>query len=283
MADQLQPRPESNKNLQKVVQNSMGDSWWCKLWEFFSTNRSRVPLKLLVPFYVWPDAAKFALLAKGGHAVKAIIVGPTSGPPAVDDPNTSLYNDVYGCLATKGVGLLGYVHISYGRRPVAEVLDDISLWYSSYGSKLLGIFVDEVDSVDILASKRYIEAVRSRLSSLRSGQTLVLNPGTALDHAVCGLADIVLTFENSMDVWFKEEQNSLRGQLPPRCQCATAATVHSTGHMTQQQVSLQFSRAAQLGYSYVFFTDGRMPDPWAVIPSYWGSLASTALGGREEG
>lgn len=40
---------------------------------------------------------------------------------------------------------------------------------------------------DIAASKRYVRALRAEMDSQKSGQCLVLNPGSALDPSVCEL------------------------------------------------------------------------------------------------
>lgn len=261
---------------------SMHDSWWCKLWQSMFPSRPAAEVQLLVPFYVWPDAVKFAELAEGGDKVKAVIVGPTSGPPTADDPNTGLYTQLFGRLVKGGIGLVGYVHVSYGRRPMAKVLDEIKLWYSGYGSILSGIFVDEIDSTDIETTRRHVISIRKILDTQKTGQILVLNPGSALDHSVCKLVDIVLSFENSMAVWCAEQPNSTRGQLPSACGCTTAAAVHSTGGLTQKQVTQQLLRASDLGYSHVYFTDGSMPNPWATLPSYWRSQVTAVLQCQDE-
>lgn len=85
---------------------------------------------------LWIDWIGY-LQAEGGNKVKAVIVGPTSGPPIADDPNTDLYTTLFGRLAAAGVGLVGYIHVSYGQRPVSEVRGShfarrvITIWVSA--------------------------------------------------------------------------------------------------------------------------------------------------------
>mmetsp|Transcript_13883 Transcript_13883/g.41923 ORF Transcript_13883/g.41923 Transcript_13883/m.41923 type:complete len:295 (+) Transcript_13883:570-1454(+) len=265
-------------------------------------------LSLLVPFYCWPEALTFGEMAAAGALVTAVVTGGASGPPEAGGEWDSLYHDMFGRLAGAGVRLVGYVHADYGKRPLDQVLDDIALWYASYGHLLSGIFVDEVDSVNVTTSQRYLAAVKRAMKSHKATQILVLNPGVAVDAKISDLADIVLTFENSMAVWAAEKQFSRRGRLggggdvanratlegaaarageqgfldASRAGAApattTAAAVHSTGPLTQKQIVKQMHRAAQLGYRHLHLTDGVPPDPWAALPSYWRQLVVAVNG-----
>ena len=56
----------------------------------------------------------------------------------------------------------------------------------------------------------------------------------------------------------------------------TAALVYGNGSLDATTLKRQMLRAQLLGYSYVYFTDGTMPDPWAKLPAYF-STELTAL------
>ncbi len=77
-----------------------------------------------------------------------VITGADSGPPepCAGSAVADLYHATFRRLAKSGVRAVGYVHTSYGRRTLQEVLSDIVVWYAEYGECLSGIFVDEVVS-----------------------------------------------------------------------------------------------------------------------------------------
>lgn len=74
----------------------------------------------------------------------------------------------------------------------------------------------------------------------------------------CTQADIVLTFEDTWDVWLKEAKSSRRGRTAAGSSAATfetAVAVHGTGALSAADVAAQLRRARQLGYAYAYFTD----------------------------
>ena len=40
------------------------------------------------------------------------------------------------------------------------------------------------------------------------------------------------------------------------------------------QIVKELRRALDLGYRHVYLTEGKLPDPWAALPSYWRQLVA---------
>lgn len=85
----------------------------------------------------------------------------------------------------------------------------------------------------------------------------------------CLQADVVLTFEGPYSDWLSTGlPRSGVKQLSTAAK--TAALVYGGESLDAATLKRQMLRAQLLGYSYVYFTDGTMPDPWAELPAYFG-------------
>lgn len=229
------------------------------------------PLILLLPLYVYPQPAVYSELAKAGASAVAIVTGPNSGPPDANSRNITAYNSAFQQLTNGGVQLAGYVYMSYAQRPVDDTLSDIRDWYAQHGDQLAGIFVDEAAvevTPDVIS---YYTALRQEVKSHGAAQLLIVNPGVVLDKRLSQLADVVLSFENNLQAWNAVGITAGRGlsALLPQGGPKTAAVVHSTGSLSTATLQMQMLRASLLGYSYAYFTDGLMPNPYGQLPSYF--------------
>lgn len=234
-------------------------------------------VSLLVPAYIWPDPGVYSQLAEAGPSAIVIITGANSGPPEPGHPRTDLYRRTFGQLASSGVRLIGYVHTSYGQRPLQEVIQAVQHWYAGYGECLSGIFVDEASCKATHESVTYSAALRKSVKAHGDQQLLALNPGTAIDAQLAQQADIVLTFEDTWDMWLREPKSSRRGRVAAGgsgAQPAPAVAVHGTSVLSAAEVTAQLRRAQQLGYAYAFFTDAALPNPWGTLPAYWQQLVA---------
>jgi hypothetical protein len=81
-------------------------------------------------------------------------------------------------------------------------------------------------------------------------------------------ADVVLTFEGPYSDWVATglPRSGIK-QMPDAVK--TAALVYGNGSLDAETLKRQMLRAQLLGYSYVYFTDGTMPDPWGQLPAYF--------------
>lgn len=96
-------------------------------------------MRTLVPLYTWAgDSATYAArLAKLDSDDVAVVTSTNNGPLPT---NTDLMQHIAEAQA-KGVTVLGYVPVNYGKRSFGDVLDDVIAWHRVYG--VTRIFADE--------------------------------------------------------------------------------------------------------------------------------------------
>jgi hypothetical protein len=104
------------------------------------------PQRILVPAYFYPSrdgmTAWKELLASANETPVVAIVNPASGPGRRADPN---YEEVFRLAKSSKATLIGYVTLSYARRPAAEVYAEVDAWVKFYPG-IQGIFFDEQPS-----------------------------------------------------------------------------------------------------------------------------------------
>ncbi|HZY84319.1 MAG TPA: spherulation-specific family 4 protein [Gemmataceae bacterium] len=220
-------------------------------------------LRLLVPAYFYPAgeglAEWFRLIESAGPAGTVVIANTSSGPGDKVDPN---YAKVLERARQKKVVVLGYVSTKYGKRPLAEVKDDVDRWARFYPGTQ-GIFFDEQasDADQVLYYAALYEYVRKD----RGLALVVSNPGAVCteEYLARPTADVACLFETT------KELNAYRhpawaSRYPPNRFAALACKVEGVERMKQ---ALNDAVAKKIGYCYV--TDGRGDNPWGRLPRYW--------------
>ena len=90
------------------------------------------------------------------------MINPASGPGSTILPDSNWIREITKLNNYKNVHPIGYVTISYGKRPLDAVTEDIShyaQWASGDpGLMIQGIFVDEVPNI---ANEHNVDVVRS--------------------------------------------------------------------------------------------------------------------------
>lgn len=193
------------------------------------------------------------------------MINPGSGPgPSVD---AAYPPQVVKCKAA-GVPVFGYVHSKgadgiYGNRPLAEVKADIDKHIAWYG--VTGIFVD-CTSTDRAKLPYYTELCAYIHAK---GLQVCLNPGSAGPEEHADMADYVMVAEN---YWVRYKL-----QVPPAwwLKPIHAGKLWHVMHACpaadlQAAVDLARSRGAGLVYP----TDDVMPNPYNLLPSYFGALVA---------
>ena len=144
-------------------------------------------MKPVVPLYIHPlaDPAAWRSAAACGPPLN-VVVNVHNGPGSAPDPS---YAEATRALAEAGVGMLGYVYLSYGTRPLADVLDDVARW-SAY--PVTGAFLDCAPADAYAAGQIRLVVRACRRAGMR---TVLLNPGMPADPVYHGMADGVGTFE----------------------------------------------------------------------------------------
>ncbi len=104
------------------------------------------PVHLLVPAYFYPAGPALKdwkqLFDAAGTVPLAAIVNPDSGPGKRADVN---YKEIFSRAKNSKLTLLGYVTLSYGKRPISAVKADVDSWLYFY-PEVHGIFFDEQPS-----------------------------------------------------------------------------------------------------------------------------------------
>jgi hypothetical protein len=102
---------------------------------------------------------------------------------------------------------------------------------------------------------------------------VVLNPGTVPHPGYSGIADVLVTFEDTA-----QRYRQSRPATGPTGPAATCHLVHGAPVATHRDV---LARAVRLGAGYAFVTDRTLPNPWDRLPSGWADTAeNTAEGGH---
>ena len=102
-----------------------------------------------------------------------------------------------------------------------------------------------------------------------------MSPSAHKNRMHCSQADVVLTFEGPYGDWLPTGLPR-SGVKQISTSAKTAALVYGGESLDAATLKRQMLRAQILGFSYVYFTDGTMPDPWAKLPAYF-DTALTAL------
>ncbi|MEV7614644.1 spherulation-specific family 4 protein [Streptomyces sp. NPDC089799] len=160
---------------------------------------------LLVPYYEHPaeQPAAWAALVRAADRLHSVVVNPANGPGDAPD---AAFAAAAARLRDAGVAVLGYVDTDYGRRPHADVVQELLRhrdWYATDGA-----FLDQAAAgAECLPHYRRL-AVAARAAGAR---TLVLNHGTHPHHpGFAEIADLLVTFEGPWEVY----RDAAAGALP---------------------------------------------------------------------
>ncbi|MFF3610944.1 spherulation-specific family 4 protein [Streptomyces sp. NPDC002580] len=149
------------------------------------------PKNLLVPYYEHPFVrpAEWDALLAAAPRLYAVVLNPASGP---GDHLDRGFAAIAGRLRAAGVRVLGYADTDYGRRPVADVVVDLTRHRDWYGTD--GAFLDQAAAVE--GGLGYYRRLAAEARELGGGG-LVLNHGTAPHPSYAGIADVLVTFEGT--------------------------------------------------------------------------------------
>ncbi len=217
---------------------------------------------LLVPAYFGPGReADWIRLATAAATVPVIAIANVANGPGASRRDD--YQRVITRVRENGGRVVGYVHTTYGRRPTAEVVDDIDRWSTLY--PLDGIFVDEMTNDGTSPGLQYYRDLREHVRTLHPDWLVIGNPGTGTreSYLTTPTADLLVTFEHhtgypafAPDPWTRRHAAESFGHL---CYGVSPAAT-----MAQY---LNLARPRGAGWIYV--TDDALPNPWDRLPAYW--------------
>ncbi|HZW35002.1 MAG TPA: spherulation-specific family 4 protein [Isosphaeraceae bacterium] len=220
---------------------------------------------VLVPAYVYPAGAGRAvwdqLAASARSITLEVIVNPASGPGRARDPN---YVAAVDRLRAVGGRVLGYVHTSYGKRPLAAVEQDVRSYLQFYGVD--GFFIDEMANTP--QALGYYESLYRSIKRLNPSFKVVGNPGTPYtlpDYLKA--VDTLVIFEGSAAAYAEYRPMGPAPWVanhPPGRFANLVYAVHDAKAMHQA-----LGEARKTNAGSVFITNDTLPNPYRGLPSYW--------------
>jgi len=236
--------------------------------------------QIAVPAYFLPDDSNdWSGLLRNVPPANVIVINPQDGPGAnpVDTAQVR-------AARAKGARVIGYVYTRWANsltdslhngvkdRALAAVEDDINGYYNLYPN-LDGIFLDEVTS-DCDSAQSYYQPLYNYIKGAHPNATVVVNPGNHVPSCYLSVADIVVTFEDSLTVY--QDQNKWLSENRDWETPANAGRIWHIVHTasaSQLGTALQLSRERNAGYVFVTNrTDTQ--DTYGALPSYFDTEAA---------
>jgi hypothetical protein len=205
-----------------------------------------------VPWYIHPaeDPAAWQALAVSAPRPSFVVVNVHDGPGEADDP---WYPEALRLL--RGVRLVGYVDVDYGRRPRAEVSRDVCAWLDVH--KVGGVMFDQLpsDAAGVARCASYVSDAR------RAGAGFVVgNPGVEPVLGYLAMLDVTCVFEGPAAAYADFRPSAALARVP------RARVWHLVHGCPPEDLAAVTARAAGLGAGHAFVTDRTFPNPWAGFP-----------------
>ena len=216
-------------------------------------HASSAPIGIVVPLYSYPTSGSWTAVIQAKQAYPnvpvIVVVSPGSGPGGSQDAN---YVQGIKELQAAGIKVLGYVDTGYGSDSISSVEAKVDLWEAWYAPN--GIFFDRMNNVP--GYEGYYSSLGSYVHSLGMGTTMG-NPGTSVPDSYVGTLDILNVFES--------------GYLPALSFITYPGYAPTSFATMSYGVGLDsaFISGAQGLVSWVYLTDGTLPDPYSSLPSYF--------------
>lgn len=232
---------------------------------------SAAAVELLVPAYFYPAGSGLTywnqLAASALRAPVTAILNPNSGPGAAVDP---AYVSVTTNLRNAGGKVIGYVHTSYGARPLAAVTQDILAYRDMYAVD--GFFIDEMGNDGSSSSLNYYSAVHDYIKALNPAYRVVGNPGTTTREIYLSrpTADAVVVFEDNYRAYRRYSPDAWNAAYPS---ARLGHLVHTTSDLNAARNALNLAIQRNAGLFYAT-SDKLLPNPWDSLPSYWNGLVT---------
>ncbi len=221
--------------------------------------------RMAIPSYFGPGPL-WTKLGAATPRVGLAIINPNSGPGDAIRPD---YVAQVKATQARGVTVLGYVHTSYGKRPLTEIHSEIVRFRQWYGVN--GIFFDEVTNDD--AGLPYYLQCRAAARAGHPEAVVVINPGTPVTEGYMQAADVVLTFENDYSSYVKRAPDAPWVAHYPAARFLHL--VYGAPDVGAMRKAVALGKQRHAGWMYV--TPGTLPNPWNLLPdgAYWtGELAA---------
>lgn len=256
---------------------------------FTACGAAPLAQRLGVPSYWYPSTSPgypWARAVVSSPPLDLVIINPDSGPGARAD--AEYVAQVARAHESLTLSVIGYVHTSYGKRPVADVHADVAAFYAWYGVD--GIFVDEVssDAADapyfaelsaFIRGQRAPDAARGA-GKVRAGAStalVVFNPGTDIDEAFEQSFDIVMSFEGPLTDYLKFEPAPWLRNVTLIAPERVWHCIHSVPELRANAtgpLADAIARSKGLNAGWIYATNETLPNPYEGLPGegFWEDL-----------
>ncbi|UNO42498.1 spherulation-specific family 4 protein [Streptomyces sp. MST-110588] len=213
------------------------------------------PQRLLVPLYEHPADRPEAWrrLIEAAPGLYGVVLNPCNGPGQAPDP---AFAEVAGALRAAGVRRLGYADTAYGRRPHAEVVQDLLRhrdWYATDGA-----FFDQAAPGPEFLPHYGRLAVAARAVG---ATTVVLNHGLHPHPRYLDVADLLVTFEDDWAAYESADVPPWTAGHPPERFCHLIHGVPDGCARAAAELSRRRGAAVHCA------VPGTHPHPWDALPS----------------
>ncbi|PNY27994.1 Spherulin-4 [Tolypocladium capitatum] len=239
---------------------------------------------ILVPLYIYPLAGAWEPLFQVAAAHPRVrfvaIINPDSGPGDTALPDEDYVAALRRLSEIPNVFTLGYVHCSYGERPVDAIEADIAVYRAWTGRlELGGIFFDEAPSdahhVQFMAALAHHTKSTWQRDLGKDGM-VIYNPGVVVASGYFEHADYVVVFEESEDHWNGSSARPELQQASVEARSKSVAIIHS-GPTKGGKVEALTRQVRSLGVTGVFVTD-EQDGGYTKWPAAWEQFAEAVAG-----
>ncbi|SPO01408.1 uncharacterized protein DNG_04084 [Cephalotrichum gorgonifer] len=248
-----------------------------------TTTTATVAPFICIPLYIYPGPGAWDPLILAARARPSshfhAIVNPHNGPGASPLPDANYVSALRALSALPNVTVLGYVHVTYGKRDAADVRRDVEAYGAwrglDAGLRIDGIFFDEAPAergmlgymADVSrCAKRSLTAAAADLAAGDKEGIVMLNPGVVVPREYYDMADFVVAFEQAHGHWGSVGGEFL-GAVDAAMRAKTVVMVHScrVGDGDLERLARRF-RGEGIRGQYV---TAQMHGGYSEWPSWW--------------
>lgn len=242
---------------------------------------------ICVPLYIYPGPSAWEPLVAAARArpsaVFHAIINPHNGPGEGELPDENYVEALKELAGLGNVRVIGYVHVTYGKREAEEVTRDIEKYAAwkglDEGLRVDGVFFDEAPSGEDMFG--YVagltRAARRELREANGEDGLVLlNPGVVVPRAYYDLADYIVAFEQAHGHWGEVRKEFMRS-IEKRLRAKTVVMVHSCGVEEGElgELAKGFKKEGILGQ----YVTKQLEGGYSEWPPWWDSYVEAVFPG----
>jgi hypothetical protein len=228
---------------------------------------------ILIPMFGYSKAEVDQITnAKLAHPIVPfmVVINPDSGPGRSYDP---FYATAVSQMQTAGITVLGYVTSSWGEGNLSMIKGEILSYHRWYGVD--GIYIDEMANWEFSSTEVYLPSYYAAITQYAKslGMARVIgNSGADVPYYFIGSVDIIGVFENP----FVPPLDWLGGYMINMHGWHSGYNRSNFWWVGYNVTSFNpyYLLAASNYAGYIFLTDGRIPQPYGVLPVYFDELVS---------